>query len=64
MLNQILFYIGVVALVIVGLIVAGSAFVSIYASIKNSKAELAEQNSTNNSNDHDDVEKEEVENNE
>ena len=61
MLNHVLFYIGVAALVIVGLIVAGSAFVSIFASIRNSKAELAEQNSTYNSNDHDDVEKEETE---
>ncbi|MBR6458659.1 MAG: hypothetical protein IKS49_00675 [Actinomycetaceae bacterium] len=43
MLNHVLFYIGVAALVIVGLIVAGSAFVSIFASIRNSKAELAEQ---------------------
>ena len=76
MLNHVLFYIGVAALVIVGLIVAGSAFVSIYASIRNSKAELAEQRAaeasatagnladtipTDNTNNHDEVEKKEVE---
>ena len=42
-LNNLLFSIGVIALVIVGVIVAASAFVSIFASIRNSKAELAEQ---------------------
>ena len=57
-LNNLLFSIGIIALVIVGVIIAASAFVSIFASIRNSKAELAEQNSTYNSNDHDDVEKE------
>ena len=61
MLNHVLFYIGVAALVIVGLIIAGSAFVAIFASIRNSRAELAEQNSINNSNDHDEVGTEKVE---
>ena len=60
-LNNLLFSIGVIALVIVGVIIAASAFVSIFASIRNSRAELAEENSTNNSNNHDDVETEETE---
>ena len=42
-INHLLFSIGVIALVVVGVIIAGSAFVSIFASIRNSKAELAEQ---------------------
>lgn len=42
-MNYVLYYIGVTALVLVGLIVAISAFVAIFASIRNSKAELAEE---------------------
>lgn len=40
--NHVLYYIGVSALVLVGLIVAASAFVAIFASIRNSRAEFAE----------------------
>ncbi|MBR5950545.1 MAG: hypothetical protein IKZ87_03830 [Actinomycetaceae bacterium] len=60
MLNHVLYYVGVSALVLVGVIIAGSAFVSIFASIRNSKAELAEQ-STQDSNSPTDVGTEEVE---
>lgn len=47
--NHILYYVGVTAIVLAGVIIAASAFIAIYMNIKNSKAELSDQNSTDGS---------------